>query len=610
MVARLAAQAAGLEEDGAEDFVREALARVEREGEEETIEWLEAYIRHIDEDRAALFGEHIDALHEAQRQAAITVQTAVRGWLARRELQRQHDAATKIQAAFRGHQARQEAQELREQHDAATTIQAFVRGHQVRQEIQKQHDAATKVQALFRGHQARKLAQELREQHDAATKIQALVRGYQQRKEYQELRTATVQLQAQFRMWQARRELEKLKLEKQRNDSATVIQSAFRGWVQRKKYQATLEFYDDQEDDARDIKNPALKINSTVTLQGHRVLAVYIAVVKDKLKMFYEDAHKPAVPRNKNLVPVDTHPTKDGWLTAWAKLAWKDLYASRDKREKPAKTVGESFPCIGQVRINGAKLHFIEEKLWVKVGRTDRATRYNDLGDGLALVKSAKDRAKGIRKVLTGDLTGVDDIEMEAALAMLGAETARNPRSYGVGLMLLDLVENEVKYGNDKSYTWSLILGSNIHGGESEDQYEQRKTGYQWDHHTSSWVVVDADKAARWNQFSQTLRAQAPPKFHNSPVKALWAGKWPMSPSASMSLGGYDVAVPTSDGELNAVHYKELKTILKWYRFVMRGIDVAATNTGEAEAQLTKLFRLRLLSTQVMDNTHLKRNWV
>ncbi|MFL5348258.1 MAG: hypothetical protein ACJ8AT_25980 [Hyalangium sp.] len=589
VVARLAAYAAGLEEDGAEDFVREALARTERDGEEETVAWLEAYIRHIDQDRAALFGQHIDALHEAQRQAAITVQTAVRGWLARRELEakRQDEAATKLQALFRGHLARQEAQELR-----------------------KQHDAATKLQALFRGHQARKQVQKLREQHDAATKLQALVRGYQQRKEYLELRTATVQLQAQFRMWQARRELEELKAEKQRREeAATLIQSAIRGWAQRKKYQATLEFYEDQEDDTRLVKNPALRINSTVTLEGHRVLAVYIAVVKDELKMFYQDSHKPHVPRDKNLVQVDTHPTKDGWLNAWAKLAWKDLYASKDKRDKPAKVSGESFPCIGQVKINGAKQHFIEEKLWVKVSRTDRATRYNDLGDSLALTKSAKQRAQGIRKVLTGNLTGVADIEMEAALAMLGAETARNPRSYGVGLMLLDLVENEVKYGNDKSYTWKLILGSNIHGGESEAQYEERKTGYKWDRGSSSWVVVDADKADRWDQFSRTLQNQAPPKFHKSPVKALWAGKWPMSPSASMSLGGYDVAVPTSDSELNAVQYKELKTLLKWYRFVMRGIDVAATNTGEAEAQLKKLFRLRLLSTRVMDNTYLKRNW-
>ncbi|QRK04282.1 hypothetical protein JQX13_28900 [Archangium violaceum] len=591
LVARLAAYAAGLEEDSAEDFVRESLARTERDGEEETVAWLEAYIRHIDQDRAALFGQHIDALHEAQRQAAITVQTAVRGWLARRELEakrREEAAATKIQALVRGHLARQEAQELR-----------------------KQHDAATKIQALFRGQQARKQVQKLREQHDAATKLQALVRGYQQRKEYLELRTATVQLQAQFRMWQARRELEELKAEKQRREeAATLFQSAIRGWAQRNKYQATLKFYEDQEDDTRLVNNPALRLNSTVTLAGHRVLAVYMAVVMDKLKMFYQDAHKPVVPRNKNLVQVDTHPTKDGWLTAWAKLAWKELYASQDTRDKPAKVSGERFPCIGLVKINGAKQHFIEEKLWVKVGRTDRATRYNDLGDSLALTKSAKERARGIRKVLTGDLTGVADIEMEAALAMLGAETARNPRSYGVGLMLLDLVENEVKYGNGKSYNWKLILGSNIHGGESEDQYEERKTGYRWDHGSKRWVVVDADKANRWSQFNTTLRNQAPPKFHNSPVKALWAGKWPMSPSASMSLGGYDVAVPTSDSDLNAVQYKELKTILKWYRFVMRGIDVAATNTSDAEDQLTKLFRLRLLSTRVMDNTYLKQNWV
>ncbi len=604
MVARLAAWAAGLEEEGAEALVQEALERVERDGEEETVAWLEMYVQCIAEDRAALFGQYIqDAVREAQRQAAITVQAAVRGWLARRELERQEQAATVIQSAVRGHQARKE---LEAQREAATKIQALVRGHQARKELQAQHEAATKIQALVRGHQARK---ELQAQRDAATKIQALVRSYQARKEFQELKTATVKLQAQLRAWEARRELSRLKEEKLRNDSATVIQSAFRGWVQRKKYQATLKFYDDQEEDSRSVKSPALKINSTVTLPGHRVLAVYIAVVKDTLKLFYEDAHKPAIPRNKHLVQVDTHPTRDGWLTAWAKLAWKDLYASQDRRDKPAKVSGESFPCIGQVQINGTKPHFIEEKLWVKVGRTDRATRYNDLGDGLALVKSAKDRAKGIRKVLTGDLTGVDDIEMEAALAMLGAETARNPRSYGVGLMLLDLVENEVKYGNDKSYTWSLILGSNFHTGESEARYIERKTGYQ-ENPRGGWDVVDADKADRWDQFDTTLKNQAPPKFHTSPVKALWAGKWPMSPSASMSLGGYDVATPTSDSELNVVQYKELKTILKWYRFVMRGIDVTATHAGEAEAQLAKLLRLRLLSTRVMDNTHLKRTWV
>ncbi|NBD07706.1 MULTISPECIES: hypothetical protein [Corallococcus] len=649
MVARLAAYAAGLEGEGAEDLVREALTRTERDGEEETVAWLELYIRFIDEDRAALFGQHIDELHEAQRQAAITVQAAVRGWLARRALERENEAATKIQALVRGHQVRKELQaqneaatkiqalvrghqvrkELQAQNEAATKIQALVRGHQVRKELQAQNEAATKIQALVRGHQVRKELQaqneaatkiqalvrghqvrkELQAQNEAATKIQALIRGYQARTEYQELKTAAVRLQAQFRMWQARRQLQELREQKDREEKIILVQSLVRGRTERKKYQALLQFYDDQEDDSRLVKAPVLRINSTVTLEGHRVLAVYADVVKDKLKLFYDNASKPAIPRNKNLVQVDTHPTRDGWLTAWAKLAWKELYASQDKADKPLKVSGESFPCIGSIKINGAKQHFVEEKVWVKVGRTDRATRYNILGDNLALGKSAPLRAQGIRKVLSGDLTGVADIEIEAALAMLGAETARNPRSYGVGLMLLDLVENDIKYGNNKSYTWSLILGSAFHMGENENQYEERKTGYQWNTVDNRWDVVDGDKADRWSQFDRTLKAQAPSKFHKSPVKALWAGKWPMSPSASMSLGGYDVDVPNDSDQLNAVQYKELKTILKWYRFVMRGIDVEATDEHEAEAQLTKLFRLRLLSIRMMDNGYLKQTW-
>lgn len=67
----------------------------------------------------------------AQRQAAITLQSASRGWQERRRLQQQQAAALALQCAWRRRCAAQQLGVMRAA-AAATAIQAVFRGRQVR----------------------------------------------------------------------------------------------------------------------------------------------------------------------------------------------------------------------------------------------------------------------------------------------------------------------------------------------------------------------------------------------------------------------------------------------------------------------------------------------
>uniref|UniRef100_H2S1U5 Assembly factor for spindle microtubules n=1 Tax=Takifugu rubripes TaxID=31033 RepID=H2S1U5_TAKRU len=189
------------------------------------------------------------------RAAAITVQAAYRGKLARESLKKQHGAATVIQAALRKYAARRRylllkkaatvvqqkyratalARDTKKEYDAfrkaALTIQANWRGRADRKKMEKQHQCATLIKAHYRRYKAQA---EYRSKRAAAVVIQRYYRGYMAgkriRNAYLRMRAACITVQAGFRGMIVRAELKK------QHRAATVIQTSVRMFLCKKQY--------------------------------------------------------------------------------------------------------------------------------------------------------------------------------------------------------------------------------------------------------------------------------------------------------------------------------------------------------------------------------------
>jgi hypothetical protein len=367
--------------------------------------------------------------------------------------------------------------------------------------------------------------------------------------------------------------------------------------LEKQKTLTNTLFSGDRRTVASQTLNPSLKLNFTVTITGSKLLKWFDEVTRAELPDLYDESEPT---KNKNKVTATL--TKDNWISTFSQLHRKDVWQERDVGHKPNKSMGDQYTNIGRLDVGGSNYN-VEEKMWVKPHGQGTATRYNDLGSQLATGKTASERAKGIRAVVQGNYGEADAHEKEAALAMLGAETARNPRSYGVGLMLLDSVEQGQKYGeNNKDYSWDGILGSKPHHRESKTGFHSRKT------------KDTLEKRTRWKNMSDKRIANSPPTFHTPldewdgngrkpkfPFAAYWAGKWSMSPSASMSLGARNVDIDPDGDKLNTVQYKEVKTILRWLELVLPGIQLEVANETQAEAMLKRIFKLRLANPDKLE---------
>ncbi|KAL2609153.1 hypothetical protein R1flu_027726 [Riccia fluitans] len=142
--------------------------------------------------------------------AARTIQRQVRTYLARKEFLRKREAAIKIQAAWRGRMARKEYENLRKE-AAAVCIQKHVRRWLAQRSYARTRKATVYVQAGVRGMIARKEYRR-RKQTRAAIIIQTRYRGYKARSDYKKLRKAALVVQCHWRGRVARLELKKLKL--------------------------------------------------------------------------------------------------------------------------------------------------------------------------------------------------------------------------------------------------------------------------------------------------------------------------------------------------------------------------------------------------------------
>lgn len=134
---------------------------------------------------------------EVQYAAATAIQTAVRGYLARKHYARARAAAITIQSAARGMAARSEARHLRRTR-AATIIQAAARRWAARRAFTAAVRAAVAVQAAWRGWKARLYTRDIR-QHRAALAIQTHWRRHRAQAEFRRYRKGVVTAQVRRR---------------------------------------------------------------------------------------------------------------------------------------------------------------------------------------------------------------------------------------------------------------------------------------------------------------------------------------------------------------------------------------------------------------------------
>ncbi|TPX57088.1 hypothetical protein SpCBS45565_g08273 [Spizellomyces sp. 'palustris'] len=148
---------------------------------------------------------------ERQRACVILIQKNVRRAVYRRRYLRMRAAAITIQTAVRGWLARKLYKGLRQTH-ATIIIQRNVRTWLSRKRYQRLRDAVVKIQSTYRMAVAKAQAQALR-RLNAAIKIQKTYRGYRTRKWYKQTKKRLVLVQACVRRRQAIKELKVLKAE-------------------------------------------------------------------------------------------------------------------------------------------------------------------------------------------------------------------------------------------------------------------------------------------------------------------------------------------------------------------------------------------------------------
>ncbi|XP_053490536.1 abnormal spindle-like microcephaly-associated protein isoform X2 [Ictalurus furcatus] len=171
-------------------------------------------------------------IKQLRNQAATKIQALVRCFIQNKRLNRRNTAATVIQAIWRGHLAREELRRIREakcfamRETAAVLIQKTYREWRTQIFLKKNHAAAV-IQTAFRIWHARKMTLK----NSAAIKIQTWYRMQQCRKQYLTKTSKAVFIQAWFR---GNHQLRKFQTLKKHNQSAIIIQSAFRAFLVRK----------------------------------------------------------------------------------------------------------------------------------------------------------------------------------------------------------------------------------------------------------------------------------------------------------------------------------------------------------------------------------------
>uniref|UniRef100_A0A8D1Q7K9 Abnormal spindle-like microcephaly-associated protein homolog n=1 Tax=Sus scrofa TaxID=9823 RepID=A0A8D1Q7K9_PIG len=159
------------------------------------------------------------------RAAAISLQSAYRGWKVRKQVRREQQAAVKIQSAFRMAKAQKEFRLFKK---AACTIQQHLRawaaGRRQRAEYTALRRAAVTLQSTWRGRVARR---QMRKQHACAVIIQSCYRAYVQRRRWESMKRAACLIQMYYRAYSTARKQHRLYLKIRA--AVVTLQSAYRG---------------------------------------------------------------------------------------------------------------------------------------------------------------------------------------------------------------------------------------------------------------------------------------------------------------------------------------------------------------------------------------------
>ncbi|XP_028394821.1 abnormal spindle-like microcephaly-associated protein homolog [Dendronephthya gigantea] len=170
--------------------------------------------------------------YQTTRAAVVTLQAAVRGYYARKELERINKAATKIQASFRRFFIRQAYLETRR---SALVIQrrrrATMMCRQATTEYQTLRSSVILLQSHMRGFIARKNFLESREK---IVLLQSAVRRIQARNSYLQKRNAALTLQKRYRAFVQGSTVRKL-YHLQRG-ACMALQANVRSWICRRRY--------------------------------------------------------------------------------------------------------------------------------------------------------------------------------------------------------------------------------------------------------------------------------------------------------------------------------------------------------------------------------------
>ncbi|XP_061739795.1 abnormal spindle-like microcephaly-associated protein isoform X2 [Nerophis ophidion] len=161
--------------------------------------------------------------------AVVKIQRGYRQWKVLKT-QKENHAARVVQAVFR----KWHAEKMTNRASAAVKIQSWYRMKKCLYQYKKFQKSSLLIQAYYRAHVQRRNFQRLKQRHNSAIVIQSVFRGYavrnRNRTAFLQKRVACVILQAGFRGMRIRTELKK------KHKAATVIQSAVRMFLRRKRY--------------------------------------------------------------------------------------------------------------------------------------------------------------------------------------------------------------------------------------------------------------------------------------------------------------------------------------------------------------------------------------
>ncbi|XP_020629211.1 abnormal spindle-like microcephaly-associated protein homolog isoform X2 [Orbicella faveolata] len=146
------------------------------------------------------------------------------------DLREETKAARCIQMAWRRHRLRRQLERKKNVARIVVFIQAQARSAMAHRRFQAVRKSAVLIQSVYRGHLFRK---QLRDRHQAARCIQTHYRAFRKGREvldwYRNFRQTVVRLQAIVLANQKKRHVK-------RNQAATIVQAAWRGYVARRRF--------------------------------------------------------------------------------------------------------------------------------------------------------------------------------------------------------------------------------------------------------------------------------------------------------------------------------------------------------------------------------------